>query len=64
MNVESRTTLQGLELISMTERRRARVQEAVRVSEMIVSMLLGVGQWFGGSREVQRERHEPHLAAK
>ena len=45
MNVESNTTmLNGLERISMTARRRAEVQDAVRNSEIIVSLLIGLFQ--------------------
>jgi hypothetical protein len=48
MNVESNTTmLNGLERISMTARRRAQVQNAVRTSEIIVSLLLGLCQRLG-----------------
>ena len=48
MNVESNTTiLNGLERISMSARRRVEVQDAVRNSEIIVSLLLAVGQWLG-----------------
>jgi hypothetical protein len=48
MNVESNTTiLNGLERISMSARRRVEVQDAVRNSEIIVSLLLALGQWLG-----------------
>ena len=55
MNVESNTTmLNGLNRISMTARRRAAVQDAVRNSEIIVSLLLSLCQWLGlGAREAK-----------
>ena len=55
MNVESNTTmLNGLERISMTARRRAQVQNAVRTSEIIVSLLLGLCQRLGLSARQAR----------
>jgi hypothetical protein len=55
MNVESNTTmLNGLERISMTARRRAQVQDAVRNSEILVSLLIGLFQRFGlGARDAK-----------
>jgi CHASE1-domain containing sensor protein len=48
MNVESNTTtLNGLDRISMTARRRAAVNNAVRNSEIIVSLLIGLVQRLG-----------------
>jgi hypothetical protein len=48
MNVESNTTLlNGLERISMSSRRRAEVRDAVRNSEIIVSLLLALGERLG-----------------
>jgi hypothetical protein len=55
MNAETNTTLRGLETISMTELQRARVKEAVRTSEMIVTLLLTMLQGLGlGSRQANR----------
>ena len=47
MNAESNTDLRGLEMISMTELQRARVEAAVRTSEMIVTLLLAMLQGLG-----------------
>ena len=48
MNAESNTTmLNGLDRISMTARRRAQVQDAVRSSEILVSLLIGLFQRLG-----------------
>jgi hypothetical protein len=64
MNVQSNSTLRGLDLISMTESQRVRVQDALRVSEMIVSAMLRVVEWFGGaSAQVKQDRQEPRLGA-
>jgi hypothetical protein len=54
MNTESNTMLDSLERISMTARRRAQVQDAVRNSEIIVSLLLGLLQRLGlGTRQAK-----------
>ena len=53
MNAGSNNTmLHGLDRIAMTERRRVQVQEAVRMSETIVSMVIGLVSWCGlGARQ-------------
>ena len=46
-DVHPTNTLAGLDHVQITERQRARVQDALRQSDMIVSGVLALGRFLG-----------------